>query len=284
MFPNNPQQPNQPPVNPYQAQPPVMSSPEQPKSKKKLFIVGIIIAIVVVAGVLLWLLVFSSKSDSDSSTQKQANSAQNSSDLGKDCEGKALPDVGQWQEYLVARAETQTGIVSCGVTVGDLRATVHDLSAMDQFAISIWPKDFPDQPYPAHKVTVSNIEFLIGNTTFKVSEHLVSDSQSDFARYLEDAKGMYKTYQVNQGKLWQRAFGRELTFDEVYQAYSPSGNTFQIAPAFSDDECPECSWNWDSNRNIRFEIDNPEQTTVRAIKFDLTVDGKTKTVAFAVAQ
>lgn len=301
MFPNTPETPEQPaqppaqsiqpsqpfqtptPPNPFTTSPPPTqpqaTPPEKRKSKKWLLIVGILVAVLLIVGVLLWLFVFSGsgKSSSNNSANTQANKSQSSSDLGVDCDGKPNPNIGQWQKYLVSKS----GEYACGVQIGNLWTTLYEVSSTNSFVVVVLVDEMIDPPQPGHEVSITNIEYLCRGEVYKVADHILPDDRrfGEGSDYRKSAQVTYDSAKVMNGAMWEKAFGKQIAFEDMFQAFSPSGNSLKIAPAYTYEECPDCRNEQDHVREVRFAVD--EQSQIQAVKFDLTVDGKTRTVAFA---
>jgi hypothetical protein len=131
----------------------------------------------------------------------------------------------------------------------------------------------------AHKVTVSNVEVIQGGKTYPFSEFLVTDP-AVYVEYLEHERYEYEAYVESYAVdgYWDKAFGGVLPFEDLVIDGSRLGETVVIGPAIEPDAY---GTGMDSyGRRWYFAFD----PSVSALKFDLTVDGKTKTIAFDLGQ
>lgn len=325
MFPNTPQQPNQPPTNPYPApqsvqpqtppsfnpsfppaQPPV-TPPQQPKNKKKLLVIGIIAAVVVV-GILLWLFVFSGsgKSSSNSSVTKQGGTTKGAAGTKLDCYGEQLANAGAWNDALI-------GLVGVGgvwqicpvVGLEPIRLSVEsvDVERSQVFAIVVEHKDLQpafdagkDSPEPAHVVTISNIEAMLPSSEGSgMVAHSADAEISDptIISWLSDAAPAEWPESIGDSlhSYWKKVYGELRTFDDYHHRWSGQPIQFSVGPVFETKElnpdagAPGVYANafWDLKQVVYFSVDPGNDLTARDvafIKFDVTLDGNTVTVAY----
>jgi hypothetical protein len=131
-------------------------------------------------------------------------------------------------------------------------------------------------------VSVSNAEVAGGDGQIVPLADVVVTDQSAYSEWLELQRSIYDgpvTDQKTDFDYWDRAFGGPVAFEDMWMDVSRLGETFEIGPTYVPNDYTE---NDDRGRIWYFGIDNSKVPTglAQALKFELTVDGETKTIAF----
>lgn len=192
-------------------------------------------------------------------------------DLGVDCEGDPQEPVGPWQEWLIGPATSE-----CDVTLADdLWLWVDDwYGSLNGYAIHVVPDRHVDK-VAGHEVVIDNVEFLQDEEIHSMAGFAFTEPNGHHvAEELAKARSNFDQWSERLTPLWTKAFGGPITFEEKVQVFHPDGNTLRIAPDITEADCPGCDREVmrDMTRTVWVEFEGPG-VIVRAIKFDVTVDG-----------
>ena len=143
---------------------------------------------------------------------------------------------------------------------------------------------------PKRTVTISNLEIMAdgdNREVFSLTDVAV-DPTEVLKTTLDTAKSNYESATVHMA-YWEKTLGRVLPFEEVYRDSSRLGEPMEFGPTIPDAECPEggamCRDTW---RVTYFRVMLPQDASgssrqPKFIKMDVSVDGKTTTVAYQVS-
>ncbi|MDR1634352.1 MAG: hypothetical protein LBS27_05420, partial [Bifidobacteriaceae bacterium] len=138
-----------------------------------------------------------------------------------------------------------------------------------------------EQVEPAHQVSITNAE-LGGSsgTVVPLADGVVTDA-SVYSEWLDLQRRDYDgalTEQMTDFDYWKKAFGGPVAFEDIWMDVSRLGETFVIGPTYEVANYTKADA---QGRMWYFMIDGDKAgNSDAALKFDLTVDGETKTIAF----
>jgi hypothetical protein len=285
QFENQPVPPDPAPAQFGPVNAPTLTNPVPPPKPSRKFspkVIGIIAGavILVVAIIIVVFVLLGGKSETEQQTQ-------NGSPLSESAKTSDHP----WKDYWVGRIGF---IMGREVAREDnLYADVSWLSSEtmlkdgklqgEAFYINVgtWDQDGKESATgPAHQVSVSNVEYMAGpdHKIFKVGDNLYDDGKSDAVVFeFSTEEEFLKSYR-SKTTYWQEQHGRALTVKDVYMGFSEVGKSIKIGESTGRDKDEH-----DVVRHWALAVNWPKNDgnySIDAIKFDWTVDGKTKTVAW----
>jgi hypothetical protein len=138
-----------------------------------------------------------------------------------------------------------------------------------------------EQVEPAHQISIANAELGgADGTVVALADGVVTDA-SVYSEWLDMQRRVYDgavTDRMTAFDYWEKAFGGPVAFEDMWMDVSRLGETFEIGPT------NEVGSDTDADPRGRvwyFMIDGDKAgNSDAALKFDLTVDGETKTIAF----
>ena len=247
----------------------------------------------------------SMSSDGGDSTTSTDGAVQASGKL--DCYKHALADAGAWNDDLVGFVGVGGAQQRCPVGGLDaIRVWVDqvDIETTHVFRITVDHKDLDkiyaanqDSPEPQHSVVVSNVQYTMADATD--SPQTAGNSAADeplLAAYLKPSADEAGGGEWASGKVdaywddyWQKAFGAKQTFDAYNVIWAGSPVTFTEGPVYKTTDLNPGSDPGagskavsDYRHTIWFTVDPGSGgiDDVAFVKFDVTLDGKTVTVAY----
>ncbi|MDR1634354.1 MAG: hypothetical protein LBS27_05430 [Bifidobacteriaceae bacterium] len=141
-----------------------------------------------------------------------------------------------------------------------------------------------EQVEPAHQISITNAELGgASGTVVALADGVVTDA-AVYSEWLEKRRRDYDgaiTEQMTDFDYWEKAFGGPVAFEDMWMDVSRLGETFVIGPTYTPaDSTAADVW----GRVWYFMLDSDKvPNSLDALKFDLTVDGETKTIAFDLA-
>ncbi|MDR2566061.1 MAG: hypothetical protein LBC97_08390 [Bifidobacteriaceae bacterium] len=180
-----------------------------------------------------------------------------------------------WRDAFWANPE---GSADCEDEIpGDLRL---DLELREGMGYTLQIACRCEREEPAHQVMVSNAQLGGDSQILPLVDAVVQDP-AVYSEWLEEQRKAYDETVVEQktsDRYWERAFGGPVAFEDIWMDASRWEETFEIGPTYQ----PGVDTQDDNiGRTWYFAIDPPKAPKAAlAVKFDLTVDGETKTIAF----
>ncbi|MDR2252618.1 MAG: hypothetical protein LBD97_01950 [Bifidobacteriaceae bacterium] len=156
-----------------------------------------------------------------------------------------------------------------------------DSSYVLSYVLNVTSAYGADKVQDAHQVSVSNVEVGGSDGAVMALADVVLTDPSAYSDWLLDQRDLYEgavTDNMTAYDYWEKAFGGPVAFEDMWLDVSRLGETVEIGPVYVPKDNTEAD-SWGKRWYFAFD-ESKAPARPRSLKFDLTIDGETKTLAF----